>query len=107
MDNQQWQELDQADRTLSPSERLSRISSMTSWSTRSPSTNTSPDPFSVLPRRCFCVLPRPDGSGYTTPCRARVTVQGRFVDGSGREWNVYSCPAHARALGDARPITSG
>jgi len=80
------------------------VRSLASWSTRSPSPSTSPDPFAVLPRRCFCMVLRPDGTGHTMPCPERVAVQGTYADGSGMAWNVYSCRTHAPALGDPRPI---
>ncbi|HEY3942153.1 MAG TPA: hypothetical protein VGL60_06685 [Acidimicrobiales bacterium] len=47
---------------------------------------------------------RLDGSGHTTPCPVRVTMEGCYTDGNGRGWYVYSCRDHSQALRDARLI---
>lgn len=98
------QDLDWGDRGL-PSALPPNVRSMASWSTRSPASSALSDPFTLLPRRCFCMILRPDTTGHSMPCPVRVTVQGRYTDGNGMAWNVYSCEGHADALRDERPIT--
>ncbi len=98
------QDLDWGDRGL-PSALPPNVRSMASWSTRSPASSALSDPFTLLPRRCFCMILRPDATGHSMPCPVRVTVQGRYTDGNGMAWNVYSCEGHAHALRDERPIT--